>query len=193
MFCQPVCHKVGYLPVVQFLEHKVAVAGDVLVWKIDHRGITAVSIVLPRKLTALVQNCLPKPCRVDVLRTIFNVVAKEEEHGHFGLQELPVFRRAGERAETRLNGNDGSHIIGISGPAHATALVEADADEAAVKETEKVDGLLTYALVQPAPSGKMNRYLCYQARKIEDKWKVTLLYLEGAATLDDLKNMFEKQ
>ena len=73
------------------------------------------------------------------------------------------------------------------------ALVEADADEAAVKETEKVDGLLTYALVQPAPSGKMNRYLCYQARKIEDKWKVTLLYLEGAATLDDLKNMFEKQ
>ncbi len=73
------------------------------------------------------------------------------------------------------------------------ALVEADADNAAVKETEKVGDLLTYALVQPASTGKMNRYLCYQARKVGDKWRITLLYLEGAATLDDLRNMFDKQ
>ena len=70
---------------------------------------------------------------------------------------------------------------------------EADAEKAYVKETEKVGDLLTYALVQPASSGKMNRYLCYQARKVGDEWKVTLLYLEGAATLEDLRNMFDKQ
>jgi hypothetical protein len=73
------------------------------------------------------------------------------------------------------------------------ALVEQDAKEAAVKETEKVGEFLTYALVQPNSSGRMNRYLCYQARKIGEKWKITLLYLEGVATLDDLKKMFDKQ
>ena len=73
------------------------------------------------------------------------------------------------------------------------ALVAADADGAAVNETEKVGDLLTYALVQPLSTGKMNRYLCYQAREVGDKWKVTILYLEGAATLDDLRKMFDKQ
>lgn len=73
------------------------------------------------------------------------------------------------------------------------ALVEQDAADAAVKETEKVGDMLTYALVQPASSGKMNRYLCYQARQVGDKWKVTLLYLEGRATLEDLRSMFDKQ
>ena len=65
------------------------------------------------------------------------------------------------------------------------ALVEADADGAAVNETEKVGDLLTYALVQPLSTGKMNRYLCYQAREVGDKWKVTILYREGTATLED--------
>lgn len=73
------------------------------------------------------------------------------------------------------------------------ALVEQDAKEAAVKETEKVGEFLTYALVQPNSSGRMNRYLCYQARRIGETWKITLLYLEGVATLDDLKKMFDKQ
>ena len=73
------------------------------------------------------------------------------------------------------------------------ALVGADAHEAAVKETEKVGDLLTYALVQPASRGKMNRYLCYQAREVGEEWKVTLLYLEGTATLEDLRKVFDKQ
>lgn len=86
-----------------------------------------------------------------------------------------------------------SFQVGEALTRQVAALVEADADEAAIKETEKVGDLLTYALVQPASSGKMNRYLCYQARKVGDEWKVTLLYLEGAATLEDLRNMFDKQ
>ena len=38
----------------------------------------------------------------------------------------------------------------------------------------------------------MNRYLCYQARKVGDEWKVTLLYLEGAATLGAADTKSEK-
>lgn len=73
------------------------------------------------------------------------------------------------------------------------SLVAMDAEAAPVKETETVGDMLTYALVQPASNGKTNRYLCYQARKLDDKWKLTLLYLEGPATLEDLRKTFEKQ
>lgn len=73
-------------------------------------------------------------------------------------------------------------------------LVEQDADAAAVKETEKVGGRLTYALIQPKSKGKTKRYLCFQARALEEgQWKITLLYLEGPASLEDLRSMFEKQ
>lgn len=74
-----------------------------------------------------------------------------------------------------------------------SALVEADADAAKILETEKNGNLLTYALVKPASKGKSNRYLCYQARPVGGEWKITLLYLEGPATLEDLRAMFEKQ
>ena len=71
--------------------------------------------------------------------------------------------------------------------------VEVDAGAGQSSETETVDGLLIYALVQPKSAGKSNRYLCYQARAVGGKWKVTLLYLEGEATLEGLRSMFDKQ
>lgn len=73
------------------------------------------------------------------------------------------------------------------------ALVEADAAAAPAAETEKSGELLTYALVQLRPAGKTRRYLCYQARRSGFPWIVTLLYLEGTATPEDLRSMFEKQ
>ena len=73
------------------------------------------------------------------------------------------------------------------------ALVESDAAATESAQTEKVSGFLTYALVQPVSKRKSNRFLCYQARPIGEQWKVTLLYLEGPATLEDLRKMFEKQ
>lgn len=73
------------------------------------------------------------------------------------------------------------------------ALVESDAAATESAQTEKVSGFLTYALVQPVSRRKSNRFLCYQARPIGEQWKVTLLYLEGPATLEDLRKMFEKQ
>ena len=77
--------------------------------------------------------------------------------------------------------------------ARVASLVEEDAVSTDDRETEKTGSLLTYALVQPKSKGKANRYLCYQARPVGNQWKITLLYLEGPATLEDLKNMFEKQ
>ena len=74
------------------------------------------------------------------------------------------------------------------------AMVEADALSADSAETEKTGELLTYGLIQLKPFGVMRRYLCYQARKTEFQgWMVTIIYLEGSATLQDLRSMFEKQ
>ena len=73
------------------------------------------------------------------------------------------------------------------------ALVKADAEAAISAETEMTGDLLTYALVQPAQRGKVHRYLCYQARPEGPAWIITILYLEGSATLEDLRSMFDKQ
>ena len=74
------------------------------------------------------------------------------------------------------------------------AMVEADALAADSAETEKTGELLTYGLIQLKPFGIMRRYLCYQARETEFKgWMITIIYLEGSATLQDLRSMFEKQ
>lgn len=72
-------------------------------------------------------------------------------------------------------------------------LVKADAAAAISAETEMTGDLLTYALVQPAGRGKTHRYLCYQARPEGPAWVITILYLEGSATLADLRSMFDKQ
>ena len=68
------------------------------------------------------------------------------------------------------------------------ALVAADTGAARSVQTEMTGELMTYALVELKPDGKIKRYLCYQARPSGPIWKVTLLYLEGI-----LNSMFEKQ
>ena len=77
--------------------------------------------------------------------------------------------------------------------AKVASLVEADAAATDDCETEKTGTLLTYALIRPKSKGRVNRYLCYQARPVDGQWKMTILYLEGPATLSDLRSMFEKQ
>lgn len=72
-------------------------------------------------------------------------------------------------------------------------LILADAVEAQSAETEMTGELLTYALIQPTPFARVRRYLCYQARPVGPAWMITILYLEGSATLEDLRSMFEKQ
>ena len=72
-------------------------------------------------------------------------------------------------------------------------LIQADAADAQSAQTEMTGELLTYALIQPTPFARVRRYLCYQARPVGAAWIITILYLEGSATLDDLRSMFEKQ
>ena len=108
------------------------------------------------------------------------MVVTEVRGSSMATYKLDYYRGVSFQVETELAGK-------------VAALVWEDAADAAVKETEKVGDMLTYALVQPASSGKMKRYLCYQARQVGNKWKVTLLYLEGKATLEDLRSMFDKQ
>lgn len=108
------------------------------------------------------------------------MVVTEVRGSSMATYKLDYYRGVSFQVETDLAGK-------------VAALVWEDAADAAVKETEKVGDMLTYALVQPASTGKINRFLCYQARPIGDKWKVTLLYLEGEATLEDLRSMFDKQ
>ena len=72
-------------------------------------------------------------------------------------------------------------------------LILADAADAQSSQTEMTGDLLTYALIQPTPFARVRLYLCYQARPAGPAWVITILYLEGSATLNDLYSMFEKQ
>ena len=102
--------------------------------------------------------------------------------------------RGGSMATYKLDYYKGvSFQVGEELAAKVASLVEADAAATDDRETEKTGPLLTYALLQPKSEGRNNRYLCYQARPVDGQWKITILYLEGPATLEDLRKMFAKQ
>lgn len=125
-----------------------------------------------------------------------------------GLNCFPVFRgkivpsnrmivteaRGGSMATYKLDYYHSVQFQVDEGVAKKVAeLIMADAADAQSSETEMTDGLLTYALIQPNSFARVHRYLCYQARPVGPAWVITILYLEGSATLDDLYSMFEKQ
>ena len=125
-----------------------------------------------------------------------------------GLNCLPVFRgkvvplermvttevRGGGMATYKLDYYRGVSFQADTAVARkVAALVTADAEAARSCQTEKAGDLLVYALIELKPDRKVNRYLCYQARSSGFIWVITLLYLEGVATLEDLHSMFEKQ
>ena len=126
-----------------------------------------------------------------------------------GLNSTPIFRglvvpdekmviteaRGGSMATYKLSYyRSVSFLADAALATKVSALVEADAAAYKSVETEKGGAFLTYAMIQTKSKNKDNRYLCYQARSVaEGLWKVTLLYLEGSATIEDLQSMFEKQ
>lgn len=69
-------------------------------------------------------------------------------------------------------------------------LVQQDIRLATDKETLSRGGQLVYALLRVRSDEKSNHYLCYQRSPYHAQWQVTLVYLEGQATLTDLKNIF---
>lgn len=61
-------------------------------------------------------------------------------------------------------------------------------------ELEYRDGHLYYAIVQLTDSKKgLHRYICYQCRKTTGGHGITLVYMEGKASLADLRKTFKKK
>lgn len=61
-------------------------------------------------------------------------------------------------------------------------------------ELEYRDGHLYYAIVQLTDTRKgQHRYICYQCRKTTGGHGITLVYMEGKASLCDLRNTFKKK
>lgn len=125
---EPRGHEVGYLGVVHFLEHEVAVAAYAAVGQVDDFGIAAVLVVLRGEVAAHFQYGLPEAGRLDVGRAVFDVVAEEEEDGHFGFEEFPVFRRADGGRAAGFYGHDGGDVARVGLPAYAAALRVGDVD-----------------------------------------------------------------
>lgn len=73
-------------------------------------------------------------------------------------------------------------------------MVLRDAYDAVDKQTDYTGDHLSYALVcLPQLSDGRNRFLCFQAREIKGFWDVTVIYLRGTATVEDLNLMFKKK
>ena len=61
-------------------------------------------------------------------------------------------------------------------------------------ELEYRDGHLYYAIVQIADTKKgLHRYICYQCRQETGGNSITLVYMEGKASLADLRKTFKKK
>jgi len=61
-------------------------------------------------------------------------------------------------------------------------------------ELEYRDGHLYYAIVQLTDTRKgQHRYICYQCRKTTGGHGITLVYMEGKASLCDLRKTFKKK
>ena len=74
--------------------------------------------------------------------------------------------------------------------------VMADARQAYSKETGELGGRLYYAfLALPPRTGQQeNRYIFYRNASLREggKDELTLVYMEGSATMDELKKLFKK-
>ena len=82
------------------------------------------------------------------------------------------------------------------------ALLLQDGKKAEDRQTEYARGVLTYALFHfraevRSTRNEMrtegNKYLCLQAFPKGDRYDVTLVYMSGDATLEELKQLFKNQ
>ena len=61
-------------------------------------------------------------------------------------------------------------------------------------ELESRNGRLYYAIVQLTDSEKdAHRFICYQCRDNKGRYDITLVYMEGSASLSDLRKTFKKK
>ena len=73
-------------------------------------------------------------------------------------------------------------------------MKERVSDEDENLELENRNGHLYYAIVQLSDNGKgLHRYICYQCREKSEGYDITLVYMEGKASLADLRKTFKKK
>jgi hypothetical protein len=83
--------------------------------------------------------------------------------------------------------------------AKADALFNIDmkeriSDDDSNMEMETRDGFLYYAIVQLTDNEKgTHRYICYQCRPKSTKFDITMVYMEGEASLADLRKTFKRK
>lgn len=83
--------------------------------------------------------------------------------------------------------------------AKADALFNIDmkeriSDDDSNMEMESRDGFLYYAIVQLTDNEKgSHRYICYQCRPKSTKFDITMVYMEGEASLADLRKTFKRK
>lgn len=83
--------------------------------------------------------------------------------------------------------------------ARADALFNIDmreriSDDDSNMEMESRDGFIYYAIVQLTDNDKgLHRYICYQCRPKSTKFDITMVYMEGEASLADLRKTFKRK
>ena len=75
--------------------------------------------------------------------------------------------------------------------AEVSRLVLADAGTATDQEVHYQGGNLIYAILTFQGDTGDNRYVCYQCVTKAGRHSITLVYMTGPATLDDLKKLFK--
>ena len=75
--------------------------------------------------------------------------------------------------------------------AEVSRLVLADAATATDQEVHYQGGNLIYAILTFQDGESDNRYVCYQCVTKAGRHSITLVYMTGPATLDDLKKLFK--
>ena len=87
------------------------------------------------------------------------------------------------------------HSVSFTGDdqvlAEVSRRVLADAENATEQEIHMNEGKLVYAILTFEGANRNNRFICYQCVSKNGSNAITLVYMHGPATLDDLKRLFK--
>ena len=87
------------------------------------------------------------------------------------------------------------HSVSFSGDARIlediSRRVLADAEKATDQEIHMDEGKMVYAILTFERANRDNQFVCYQCVSKEDSYAITLVYMHGPATLNDLKRLFK--
>ena len=89
------------------------------------------------------------------------------------------------------------HVVSFTGDdqvlAEVSRRVLADAENATEQEIHMNEGKLVYAILTFEAANHDNRFICYQCVSKAGNYAITLVYMHGPATLNDLKKLFKNK